>query len=144
MIRFFTLWISGGIFSGLPPGWLPRRDSLCTLEPSPFVRYTALGSAASFRTNFPSQRFSVEMNIKISSEILQISPLNCIFYGHSSKYENSVLFINLKGETLEVILPTIQGAAPLEFLWHQIIGNLQTRYHTMLLQQNTYLTILLQ
>ena len=28
-----------------------------------------------------------------------------------------------------MILPTIQGAAPLEFLWHQIIGNLQTRYH---------------
>ena len=52
--------------------------------------------------------------------------------------------INLEGETLEVILPTIQGAALLQFLRHQIVGNLQTRYHTMLLQQNTYLTILLQ
>ena len=28
-----------------------------------------------------------------------------------------------------MILPTIQGAAPLKFLWHQIIGDLQTRYH---------------
>ena len=71
--------------SRLPPGLLSRRDSLCTLEPSPFVRCTALCSAASFRTNFPSRRFSVEMNIKISSEILQISPLNCFFYGYSSK-----------------------------------------------------------
>ena len=42
---------------------------------------------------------------------------------------HSVLFINLKSETLEVILFTIQRTALLEFLQHQIIGNLQTRYH---------------
>ena len=43
-----------------------------------------------------------------------------------------------------MILLTIQGAALLEFLRHQIVGNLQTRYLTILLQQNIYLTILLQ
>ena len=83
--------------SGLAPGLLPRKDSLCTLEPSPFVRYTALCSTASFRTNFPSRRFSVEMNIIISREILQMSPLNCFFKRKTSWLQLSERKYDKKG-----------------------------------------------
>ena len=87
----------GEFFTGLPPGLLPRKDSLCTLEPSPFVRYTALCSTASFRTNFPSRRFSVEMNIIISREILQMSPLNCFFKRKTSWLQLSERKYDKKG-----------------------------------------------